>query len=74
MKKSVAIIIGGSGQFGVTVAKDLLLKKYKVILTTRNVKKNKFLLKNNKNLYLKHLDIYNKDKIYELIKKSKPNL
>tara|TARA_B100000795_G_scaffold181474_1_gene137537 strand:- start:1708 stop:2664 length:957 start_codon:yes stop_codon:yes gene_type:complete len=74
MKKSVAIIIGGSGQFGVTVAKNLLLKKFKVIITTRNVQKNSFLLKKDKNLSLKYLDIYNKNKIYKLIKNSRPSL
>ena len=73
MKKSVAIIIGGSGQFGVTVAKNLLLKKFKVIITTRNVQKNSFLLKKDKNLSLKYLDIYNKNKICKLIKNSRPS-
>ena len=35
MKKSIAIIVGGTGQFGVLLGKKLLKKKYKVIITTR---------------------------------------
>ena len=45
MKKSIAIIVGGTGQFGVLLAEKLLKKKYKVKKTTRSVirekKKNK---------------------------------
>ena len=41
MKKSIAIIVGGTGQFGVLLAEKLLKKKYKVITTTRSVIKAK---------------------------------
>ena len=41
MKKSIAIIVGGTGQFGVLLAEKLLKKKYKVIITTRSVIKAK---------------------------------
>ena len=42
-----SIIVGGSGQFGITLALQLIKKKVKVIITTRNIKKTK------KNLVLK---------------------
>jgi len=71
MKKIVAIIIGGTGQFGITISKKLLKKNYKVIITTRSKKKLNSLLPKIK---LKHLNIYNKKKITEIIKKNKPNL
>ena len=41
MKKSIAIIVGGTGQFGVLLAEKLLKKKFKVIVTTRSVAKAK---------------------------------
>ena len=37
MKKKISIIVGGSGQLGISLANLLLKKKYKVIVTTRNV-------------------------------------
>ena len=61
MKKIVAIIIGGTGQFGITITKKLLKKNYKVIITTRSKKKFNSLLPKIK---LKHLNIYNKSKYY----------
>ena len=45
MKKSVAIIVGNTGQFGLFSAKKLLLKKYRVIITTRSLKKAKSKIK-----------------------------
>ena len=71
MKKLVAIIIGGTGQFGITISKKLLKKNYKVIITTRSKKKLNSLLPKIK---FKHLNIYNKKKITEIVKKNKPNL
>lgn len=41
MKKSIAIIVGGTGQFGVLLAKKLLKKKFKVIITTRSITRAK---------------------------------
>ena len=41
MKKPNAIIVGGTGQFGITLSKQLIKKKYKVIVTTRSLKKAK---------------------------------
>ena len=67
MKKLVAIIIGGTGQFGITITKKLLKKNYKeVIINTRSKKKFNSLLPKIK---LKYLNIYNKKKNYRNYKK-----
>ena len=72
MKKSVAIIVGGTGQFGLILAKKLLQKKYKVIITTRSLNKAKKKIKNNNNLKINKLDIFNKKSIEKLLLKFKP--
>ena len=41
MKKPNAIIVGGTGQFGITLSKELIKKKFKVIITTRSLTKAK---------------------------------
>ena len=41
MKKSNTIIVGGTGQFGIILSKQLIKKKFKVIITTRSVSKAK---------------------------------
>ena len=74
MKKLVAIIVGGTGQYGIFTGKLLLSKNYKVIITTRSTKKKLNILKPNKNLILQKLNIYDKKKIEKLILKFKPNL
>ena len=74
MKKLVTIIIGGTGQFGITTAKQLLKKKYKVIITTRSIKKHKKLIKLNKGIKFCQTNIYNKIQIKKIIKKYNPNL
>ena len=38
MKDKISIIVGGSGQFGIYLSQLLLKKKYKVIITSRNIK------------------------------------
>ena len=44
MNKHVAIIVGGTGQFGRILTKKLLKKNYFIIITTRSVNKSiKFL-------------------------------
>ena len=45
MKKLVAIIVGGTGQFGIITSNLLLKKNYKVVVTTRNIKKKNYLIK-----------------------------
>ena len=74
MKKLVSIINGGTGQFGITVAKQLLKKKYEIIITTRSTKKNKKLIKSHKDIKFCNLDIYNKSQIKKIIKKYNPNI
>ena len=72
MKNLVTIIVGGTGQFGILTSEFLLKKNYKVIVTTRSIKKKLF--KKHKNLKLNKLDIYNKKKINKLLYKYKPSL
>ena len=74
MKNLVAIIVGGTGQFGIITSEFLLKKNYKVIITTRSINKKKKLFKKNSNLKLYKLDIYNKIKINKLLYKYKPSL
>ena len=74
MKNLVAIIVGGTGQFGITTSEFLLKKNYKVIVTTRSANKSKKLFKKHRNLKLNNLDIYNKKKINKLLYKYKPSL
>ena len=74
MKNLVAIIVGGTGQFGIITSEFLLKKNYKVIITTRSINKKKKLFKKHSNLKLYKLDIYNKIKINKLLYKYKPSL
>ena len=37
MKKKISIIVGGSGQLGICLTKQLLKKNYKVLITTINI-------------------------------------
>jgi GDPmannose 4,6-dehydratase len=73
MNKPIAIIVGGTGQFGINISNLLLKKKYKVIITTRFLKKKK-LIKRSKNLNIYKLDVYNKTKIKKIIDKYNPNI
>ena len=74
MKKLVAIIIGGTGQFGITISKKLLKKKYQIIITTRSKKKQKDLTARLPKIKFECLDIYSKSKITNIIKKYDPNI
>ena len=74
MKKLVAIIVGGTGQFGIITSNILLKKNYTVIITSRSAKKKIYTLKKNKNLSICKLNIYNTIEISKLMKKYKPNL
>tara|TARA_Y100001970_G_scaffold266801_1_gene355962 strand:+ start:369 stop:1322 length:954 start_codon:yes stop_codon:yes gene_type:complete len=73
MKKSIAIIVGGTGQFGVLLAEKLLKKKYKVIITTRSINKAKKKIAKKK-INIKKLDIFNKNEIKKLLFKYKPGI
>ena len=75
MKKKISIIVGGSGQLGISLAKFLLKRNYQVIITTRNVNsaKKKILIK-NKNLKLVNLDVLNTKEVFLILKKNKPEM
>ena len=74
MNKNSAIIIGGTGQYGITLGNLLIKKKFNVIATSRNLKKITHLKKNFPKINFIKLDIYNKKKIKKLLTKIKPNL
>jgi len=64
------LIVGGSGQFGISLSKILLKKKYKIEITTRSIRRTKKKFKNlglNK-INLKRLDISSKKAILKLLK------
>ena len=73
MKKPNAIIVGGTGQFGITLSKQLIKKKYKVIVTTRSLKKAKKKL-NNKKIDIKKLNILNKNQIKKFVSTYNPKI
>ena len=74
MKKKISIIVGGSGQLGISLIKILLKKKFKVVVTTRDINKaRKKVLIKNKNLKFVFLDVLKKNKILFLLKRFKPN-
>ena len=73
MEKSNTIIVGGTGQFGIILSKQLIKKKIKVIITTRSVAKAKKKI-NNKKLTLEKLNILNKKKIKHILLKYNPKL
>ena len=71
MKKSNTIIVGGTGQFGIILSKQLIKKKIKVIITTRSVAKAKKKLNNNK-LSIEKLNILKKEEIKQILLKYNP--
>ena len=75
MKKLSAMIVGGTGQFGITTSKFLLRKNYKIVITSRSASKSKRKhFQKNKNLSFYKLDIYDEKRIKSLILKVKPNI
>jgi GDPmannose 4,6-dehydratase len=74
VKKLVAIIIGGTGQFGITLSKKLLKKKYKVIITTRSEKKKINFSKKFLKTKFECLNIYNISKIKKILKEYNPSI
>ncbi len=63
-----SIIIGGTGQFGITLAIHLIKKKEKVFITSRNPKNKKKI----KGAKIIKLNIFNKNEFFKLYKKIKP--
>ena len=72
MKKNI-LIVGGTGQFGITLTK-LLSHRYKIIITTRNIFKAKKIYNRTKNVKLKKLNILNKKEIFNLLNRFKPEI
>ena len=66
--KCDSLIIGGTGQFGITLKNQLIKKKKKVVITTRYKKSN---IRESKFRIVK-LDVQNKRKIFKVIKDNKP--
>lgn len=63
-----SIIIGGTGQFGITLANHLIKKKEKVFITSRNPKNKKKI----KGAKIIKLNIFDKNEFFKLYKKIKP--
>ena len=73
MKKPNAMIVGGTGQFGITLSKELLKKKFAVTVTTRSLSKAKKKL-NIKKINIKKLNILNINQIKKLLLEYKPKI
>ena len=74
MSNKNILIIGGTGQYGMTLSQMLSKKKYKVFATSRFIKKvNYFNTKYPKIRYLK-LNIINENEIKKILKKTKPSI
>ena len=65
MTKKISIIVGGSGQLGISLAKFLLNRNFYVFVTTRNITfaKRKIPIK-NKNLKLVKFNVLKKEIIF----------
>ena len=74
MKNFSAMIIGGTGQFGILMGHLLQKKNYKVFITSRNNKKKVHLKKYIKKSNIVKLNIYNKREIEKVITKINPKL
>ena len=75
LKKKISIIVGGAGQFGITLANQLIKKKYFVLITTRNTKKTKKKLNiKNKNIKIINLNILKISQIEKLLSKYSPDI
>lgn len=74
MKSKISIIVGGSGQLGISLSKLLLNKNQDVVITTRNIisSKKKIPFK-HKRLRLFKLDVLKKKQINFLLKKFNPD-
>jgi len=66
--KCHSLIIGGTGQFGITLKNQLNKKNKRVIITSRFKKS----VTKKKLFEIVVLDIFNKEKIFKIIKKYKP--
>tara|TARA_Y100001970_G_scaffold287998_1_gene414060 strand:- start:1440 stop:2393 length:954 start_codon:yes stop_codon:yes gene_type:complete len=71
MKKPIAILVGGTGQFGISLSKELFKRKTKIVITTRSIKKAKKKFGKSKFNYEK-LNVLNIKQIKKLLIKYKP--
>ena len=62
------MIIGGTGQYGITLSKILIKKNFKTLITSRSNKKIRLLKKISKIDFIK-LSIYDQNKIEFLLRK-----
>lgn len=74
MKNHSAIIIGGTGQFGIILSQLLVKKKYKVFVTTRFNKKIRKYRNKYKKINFVKLNIYKKKEIKKILNKINPQL
>tara|TARA_Y100001936_G_scaffold252969_1_gene315114 strand:- start:1960 stop:2919 length:960 start_codon:yes stop_codon:yes gene_type:complete len=74
LKNKISIIVGGSGQFGIELSKSLLKRKHVVIITSRDIKRAKQKLGNNRQsiIFIK-LNILNVKQIEKLLIKYNPD-
>ncbi len=74
MKKKNILIIGGTGQYGMTMSQILIKKNYNVFATSRYIKKvNTYNKAYPKTKFLK-LNIMNKKEIHKILKKTQPSI
>ncbi len=74
MKKKTIIIIGGTGQYGITLGHLLLKKKIKIFVTSRFKKKTEIFKKKYPKIKFIKLNIYNKKEIETILNKIKPSI
>ena len=71
MNNAVAII-GGTGQFGLTLAEKLIKKNNNIIITTRSVSRARRKIRKLKKIKIRKLDVLNKNQITKFLFKFKP--
>jgi GDPmannose 4,6-dehydratase len=74
MEKKIVLIIGGTGQYGITLSQLLLKKKNEVYVTSRFNKKINYFKKRYPEINFIKLSVYNKKKIEISLKKVKPSI
>jgi GDPmannose 4,6-dehydratase len=74
MKKSTVVIIGGTGQYGITLSQILVKKRFRLFITTRYKSKIRSFRKRYPQIKFIKLNIYNKTQIKFFLKKTKPSI
>tara|TARA_A100001035_G_scaffold123351_1_gene96966 strand:+ start:4886 stop:5839 length:954 start_codon:yes stop_codon:yes gene_type:complete len=73
VKKESFLIIGGTGQYGITLSHLLIQKKINVFITSRFKKKIEFLKKKYPRINFIKLSVYNKKQIQKILTRIKPS-